>query len=88
MLNPAAQSDWRMEVLLVYIANCLYLISYSVRDLLRLRLLTLPAAICLTSYFLIRPEPLLTVVCWNMLFVAINTIQIVRMLRRATLERP
>ena len=65
---------------LVYIANCLYLTSYIVQDMLRLRLLSLVGAICLTTYFYTRPEPLMTVVCWNLVFVGINVIQVVRLI--------
>lgn len=50
---------------LVYIANGLYLASYLARDMLRLRVLTLVAASCLVAYFWFRPEPFVTVVCWN-----------------------
>ena len=64
---------------LVYIANCLYLTSYLVKDMLRLRLLTLVAAICLMTYFYARPEPMLTVVCWNLVFIALNVVQVVRL---------
>lgn len=70
---------------LVYIANLLYLASYFTQDILRLRALTITAAICLVAYFYLRPEPLMTVVCWNLFFVALNVIQIARLLlaRRA-----
>ena len=73
--------------LLVYIANGLYLLSYLVQDMLRLRLLTLLAAVCLAAYFYARPEPLLTVVCWNVFFVALNLIQLVRLLRLQRRQR-
>ena len=69
-----------MEVL-VYMANCLYLLSYLVNDMLRLRLLTLIAATCLAVYFYARPEPMLTVVCWNVFFIALNLIQLGRLIR-------
>jgi len=63
---------------LVYIANCLYLASYFVQDILRLRILTITAALCLVAYFYLRPEPLMTVVGWNLFFVALNVLQIAR----------
>ncbi len=65
---------------LVYIANLLYLASYFMQDLLRLRVLTITAALCLVAYFYLRPEPLMTVVCWNVFFVALNVVQIGRVL--------
>ena len=71
---------------LVYIANCLYLTSYLVQDMLRLRLLTLVAAICLMTYFYVRPEPMLTVVCWNLVFVGLNGVQVVRLVAKERLR--
>lgn len=64
--------------LLVYIANGMYLVSYSMKDMLYLRVLTVVAALCLVAYFYIRPEPMMTVVCWNLFFVALNLLQIAR----------
>jgi len=71
---------------LIYIANCLYLTSYLVQDMLRLRLLTLVAATCLMTYFYARPEPMLTVVCWNLVFIGLNVIQLARLIARRRTE--
>ncbi len=49
-------------------------------DILRLRLLTITAAGVLAAYFSALPEPLWTVVGWNMVFIGLNTVQIVRTL--------
>ena len=68
-----------MEIL-VYFANILYLLSYFVQDMLRLRVLTVIAAICLVGYFYFQPEPMMTVVCWNLFFVVLNVFQIGRIL--------
>ena len=65
---------------LIYIANLLYLTSYLVRDILRLRLLTVVAALCLVAYFYCREEPMMTVVYWNLFFVTLNVVQILRLL--------
>lgn len=65
---------------LIYVANGLYLASYLVRDILHLRLLTITAVICLALYFASRPQPLMEVVYWNVLFLALNVAQIVRLL--------
>ena len=65
---------------LVYAANMLYLFSYLVRDLLHLRLLTIVAACCLVAYFYNQAEPLMTVVGWNLFFVALNVLQLTRIL--------
>ena len=66
---------------LVYAANILYLLSYMVRDILHLRLLTIVAACCLVTYFYNQPEPLITVVCWNVFFVGLNALQLGRIIR-------
>lgn len=67
--------------MLVYVANVLYLLSYMVRDMLHLRLLTITAAILLVTYFYRQPDPLMTVVCWNIFFVALNAVQLAWILR-------
>jgi len=63
---------------LIYTANFLYLFSYLVRDILHLRLLTIVAACCLVTYFYNQPEPMMTVVCWNLFFVSLNIFQLTR----------
>ncbi len=68
-----------MEVL-INSANILYLLSYFVKDMLKLRILTIVAASCLIAYFYFQPEPMLTVVYWNSFFVAQNLFAIVRLL--------
>jgi hypothetical protein len=66
-----------MEIL-VYTANGMYLASYFMKEMLHLRMLTVAAALCLSAYFYFRPEPMMTVVCWNLFFVALNVFQITR----------
>jgi len=63
---------------MVYIANLLYLMSYLSRDIVTLRVYTISAALCLITYFFNLPEPLLTVVAWNIFFVLLNIWQIAR----------
>lgn len=65
---------------LINIANVLYLVSYFVRDMLYLRVLTIIAASCLTSYFYSRPEPLMAAVWWNLFFIALNVYWVFRLL--------
>jgi len=55
------------------------LLSYFVKDMLKLRILTVVAASCLIAYFDFQPEPMLTVVYWNSFFVAQNAFAIVRL---------
>ncbi len=70
----------RVMEILINAANILYLLSYFVRDILKLRVLTVIAATCLIAYFYFRPEPMMTVVYWNTFFVAQNIFWIVRLL--------
>ncbi len=65
---------------LIYAANILYLLSYLVRDILYLRLLTVVAACCLVTYFYNQAEPLMTVIYWNLFFVTLNVLQLTRIL--------
>lgn len=69
---------------LVYAANGLYVASYFVGDILRLRILTVTAASCLATYFYTLPDPMWTVFGWNLFFVGLNLFQIGRHLRSRT----
>ena len=73
----ALVEDRKMESL-VFAANVMYLIGYFMTDILRLRMLTVAAAACLAVYFYHQPVPMLTVVGWNILFIALNLLQIAR----------
>ncbi len=64
--------------LMIYMANGLYVASYFMKDILHLRILSVVAALCLVAYFYFREEPMLTVVCWNLFFVGVNTFQVAR----------
>ena len=72
--------------LLIYFANLLYLASYAVRDILHLRILTIVATCCLAVYFYNQATPMMTVVCWNLFFIAINGIQLGRIYRERLLS--
>jgi hypothetical protein len=71
--------------LLINAANILYVVAYFTTDLLRLRVMTLLAAACLVAYFASQPEPLWNVVAWNLFFLALNLVQLTRLMlmRRA-----
>ncbi len=73
----ALAEDRKMESL-IFAANVMYLIAYFMTDILRLRMLSVAAAACLAVYFYNQPVPMLTVVGWNIVFVALNLLQIVR----------
>jgi hypothetical protein len=73
--------------LLINGANLLYVVAYFTTDLLRLRLLTMAAALCLCAYFSLQPVPLGNVVAWNLFFFALNAVQVTRLLH-ARRHRP
>ena len=71
---------------LIHIANLLYLSSYVMRDLIRLRVLTVVAASCLIPYFYLQPKPLTAAICWNLFFIALNVGWVVRLMREQALQ--
>ena len=73
-----------MEILL-NAANLIYVAAYFTTDMVRLRLMTMTAAVCLAVYFASQPAPLLNVVAWNVFFLALNAVQLLRLMRRARL---
>ena len=66
--------------ILINVANILYVVAYFTTNMLRLRVLTLVAAACLALYFATRPEPLWTVVGWNIFFLVLNLWQVATLL--------
>lgn len=66
---------------LINAANVLSVLGYFTTDMLRLRLLSIVATSCAVVYFYKQPEPLMNVVAWNLVFLALNFVQLVRMLR-------
>lgn len=75
-----------MDVL-INAANVLLVLSYFTMDVLRLRLLSIIATGCFAVYFAAQPEPLLNVVGWNLFFILLNLVQLVRLLRARRLPR-
>lgn len=61
-------------------ANLLYLVSYSLRGMLWLRILTVLAALLLVPYYALQPSPLIASIEWNAVFISINLYWIVRLL--------
>lgn len=59
--------------------NVLFLASYSVRDILWLRVLTVVATSLLIPYYALQPEPLMAAIAWNLVFIAINVYWIVKL---------
>ncbi len=67
-----------LEVL-VNVANVVYLFSYSVRDILWLRILSVLGGIMALPYFYFRPDPLWPTIAWSLVFIAINLFWIVKL---------
>ncbi len=63
-------------VVLIHVANVLYVFSYLVKDILWLRLLTVVAGSVLLAYYALLPSPLWAAIGWNIIFLAINLRQI------------
>ncbi len=66
---------------LINAANLLFVLTYFTTDMLRLRLLSVVATACVLVYFYSQPEPLMTVVAWNLVFLVLNIVQLAQMLR-------
>ncbi|WP_170761465.1 Crp/Fnr family transcriptional regulator [Ruegeria lacuscaerulensis] len=66
--------------LLVNAANVFYLISYSVRDIFWLRVLSVIGALILLPYYYLQSSPLWAPIGWNLFFTGINIFWIVRLL--------
>ncbi len=64
---------------LISVANVIYLLSYSVRDILWLRILTVVGATLLLPYYYLQPEPLWAAIAWNLVFIAINIVWIAKL---------
>ncbi len=65
----------------LHIGNILYLLSYSVRDILWLRIITVVAIISMMPYYYCCTEnPLYAPILWNALFAVVNVVQIGRLI--------
>ena len=63
---------------MIHVANVLYLLSYMVRDILWLRVLSVAAGLCLMPYYChCGDHPLWAPISWNALFAAVNVVQII-----------
>ena len=58
--------------ILINVANLIYLASYSVRDILWLRVLTVVAASILIPYYYFLPDQLMAPIYWNLVFISLN----------------
>ena len=60
----------------IHVANVLYLLSYLVKDILWLRVLTIVGGLTIVAYYLVMPTPVWAAIAWNAVFLAINAWQI------------
>ncbi len=63
----------------IFAANLLYVATYFTERLLSIRIMTLCAGCCLLAYHVLRPDPILSIVGWNTVFIVLNVVQIVRL---------
>lgn len=61
---------------LVNLANLVFLLALSVRDVLKLRILSLAADVLILPYYYFRHEPLWTPIFWGVAFIIVNGVQI------------
>ena len=62
---------------LVDIANVSYLVSYSVRDVLWLRIFAIFGGILLLPFYYLQPTPLMVPIYWGLAFIALNLFWVV-----------
>jgi hypothetical protein len=62
---------------LVNIANFAFLLALSVRDVLKLRILSLAADVLILPYYYFQHKPLWTPIFWGVAFILVNGVQIV-----------
>lgn len=66
---------------LLHLANVMYFASYSVRDILWLRLFTVAGLFMCMPYFAVRDSPDWPPFAWHLVFVVVNLIQIAILIR-------
>jgi len=63
-------------MILYHLSNGLYLLSYAVRDILWLRLITVIAGATALASMFVKPEPPPVAIAWNLVFLCINLVRI------------
>ncbi len=66
--------------ILLNVTYVLYLLAYSVRDILWLRVLAVVAGITAIPYYYFRPDPIWPPIAWGLVFIAINSFWIAKLL--------
>ena len=65
---------------MLHIGNLLYLLAYSVRDILWLRVITIVATLFMMPYYYGQETPLVPPIIWCTLFTVVNVVQVVLLL--------
>lgn len=68
----------------IFAANLFYVATYFTERLVRVRIMTLCAGCCLVAYHALRPEPIVSILGWNVFFVSLNFVQLMRLRARTT----
>ena len=72
--------NWFKPDYLVDLSSILTLISFSVRSMLMLRILAIGAQLTFIPYCFFQPTPLWTPIAWNLLFLTVNLVNVVKLL--------
>ena len=62
---------------LVDVANIVFLLAFSVRDVLKLRILSVVATVIILPYYYLQPQPLWPPIFWGVALTIINAVQMV-----------
>lgn len=65
--------------ILASVANVVYLASYSVRDILWLRIFSIVGGALLLPYYYLQVNSLWTAIAWNLVFISINAFWVVKL---------
>jgi signal transduction histidine kinase len=65
---------------LVNLSNLVFIVAFSVRGVLPLRLLSIASSIIILPYYYLQPEPLWSPIFWSLTFVLINGARVVQLL--------
>jgi hypothetical protein len=79
-LTRPERGEMTNPIVWLTLSNVLYLVSYSVRDILVLRILTVVAATLLIPYYAMQTVPLTAAIVWSLIFIAVNIYWIIRLM--------
>ncbi len=65
---------------MLHVGNVLFLIAFSIREMLWLRIITVAAQMCLMGFYYSQTPPLNGPAAWGLLFMGVNIVQIILLL--------